>query len=58
MVGQREQNTSMTTGFYWLVPLAKPKDRMCQSDHKEGMFKGKLEKRKNANSAQIARPSK
>lgn len=47
--------TSLTTRLYWLVPSAKPKDGMCQrTDHKEGMFKGKLGEGKNANPAQIA----
>lgn len=46
---------TLTTRFFWLMPLAKPKDRMCQrTDHKEEMFKGKLGERKNANPAQIA----
>jgi len=48
--------TSLTATFYWLVPLAKPKDRMCQrTDHKEGMLKGNLGEGKNAKPAQIAR---
>jgi len=39
---------------YGLVPVAKPKDRMCQRmDHKEGI-KGELGEGKNANPAQIA----
>lgn len=37
---------------YGLVPVAKPKDRMCQRmDHKEGTFKGELREGKNANPA-------
>lgn len=40
---------------YGLLPVAKPKDRICQRmDHKEGMFKGELREGKNANPAQIA----